>query len=252
MPDKINPVPRSILRRTAFELLDGEWRFELDAENRGLNERWHIRHDYTQNAHFPGSIESHLLAAQNVESAHSLYSDSDEIIAWYEREFTVPADWSVEADKITQLTFGACGYETRVWLNGIQLKTIEGEEVHYGEYTSFSYELPLELLVAVNRLTIRVSDTVDPQIPRGKQASRVYKRGGIWYQTISGAVRSVWIEQVNRNRLRSRLSVNSSLRGRLVEFDITTLIHEPGIYRLKLNVTPREELNPESQEGLFT
>jgi beta-galactosidase/beta-glucuronidase len=252
MPDKINPVPRSILRRTAFELLDGEWRFELDAENCGLNERWHINHEYTQSANFPGSIESHLSNVKNTESAQSLYSNSDEVIAWYEREFTVPADWSGDTDKIAQLTFGACGYETRVWLNGVQLETIEGEQVHYGEYTSFSYELPLELLTAVNRLTVRVSDTVDPQIPRGKQASRVYKRGGIWYQTISGAVRSVWIEQVNRNRLRSRLSVNCSLRARLVEFDFTTLIHEPGIYRLKLNVTPREQLNSELQEGLFT
>jgi beta-galactosidase/beta-glucuronidase len=252
MPDRIIPVPRSIVRRTAFELLDGEWRFELDAENRGLRERWHLRHNYTETALFPGSIESHLAAAKDAREAQPLYSTSDEVIAWYEREFTVPADWSSEADKITQLTFGACGYETRVWLNGVLLKTIEGEKIHYGEYTSFSYELPLEILAPVNRLTVRVSDTVDPQIPRGKQASRVYKRGGIWYQTISGAVRSVWIEQVSRNRLRSRLGVISSLRGQVVEFDFTTLIHEPGIYRLRLNVTPQENVDSESKEGLIT
>jgi hypothetical protein len=250
MPNKINPVPRSILRRTAFELLDGEWRFELDAANRGLNERWHIQHDYTETAYFPGSIEAHLFAAKDAELAQSLYANSDEVIAWYEREFTVPADWSGDADKIAQLTFGACGYETRVWLNGVQLKTIEGEQIHYGEYTSFSYELPLELLAPVNRLTIRVTDTVDPQIPRGKQASRVYKRGGIWYQTISGAVRSVWVEQVNRNRLRSRLGVISSLRANLVEFDFTTLIHEPGVYRLCLSVTPQEDVESEPKKIL--
>ncbi|HEY8558884.1 MAG TPA: sugar-binding domain-containing protein [Pyrinomonadaceae bacterium] len=248
MPDKINPIPRSIIRRTAFELLDGEWRFELDAENRGLRENWHIRHDYTETALFPGSIESHLAASKDAGLASSLFAETDEVIAWYEREFTVPAEWKSDPDKIAQLTFGACGYETRVWLNGVQLQTIEGEKVHYGEYTSFSYELPLELLSPVNRLTIRVFDTIDPQIPRGKQASRVYKRGGIWYQTISGAVRSVWIEQVNRNRLRSRVGVNSSLRGKLVEFDLTTLIHEPGIYRLRLSVTPQNAGVKESVE----
>ena len=32
--------------------------------------------------------------------------------------------------------------------------------------------------------------SIDANIPRGKQASRVYKQGGIWYQTVSGAVRS--------------------------------------------------------------
>lgn len=252
MADKINPVPRSIVRRTAFELLDGEWRFELDVENRGIAERWHIQHDYSETAIFPGSIESHLAAAKDAKEGHSLYSNNDEVIAWYERQFVIPANWGSESDKITQLTFGACGYETRVWLNGVPLKTIEGEEAHYGEYSSFSYELPLELLASVNRLTVRVSDTIDPQIPRGKQASRIYKQGGIWYQTISGAVRSVWIEQVGRNRLRSRMGVISSLQARLVEFDLTTRIHEPGVYRLRLTVTSEDKNNSDDRENPVT
>ncbi len=245
--DKINPLPRSIVRRTAFELLDGEWRFALDTENRGLNEYWFAHYDYTETAIFPGSIESHLAAAKDVKQRQDLYSDSDEAIAWYERDFSVPEDWLNAADKLTQLTFGACGYETRVWLNGIALKTVEGEEVHIGEYNSFSYELPSVLLKPINRLTIRVVDTIDADIPRGKQASRVYRQGGIWYQTISGAVRSVWIEPVGRNRLRSRLGVISRLRDKLVEFDFTTRIHEPGVYRLQLAIKPQGENNTENE-----
>jgi beta-galactosidase/beta-glucuronidase len=240
--DKINPLPRSIVRRTAFELLDGEWRFALDVEDRGLKEQWQNGYNFTETASFPGSIESYLAAAkEDVKVAHSLYSNSDEVVAWYERDFSIPQGWQMQADKLTQLTFGACGYETRVWLNGVLLKTIEGEEVHYGEYNSFSYELPAELLKPVNRLTIRVSDTIDSQIPRGKQASRVYKQGGIWYQTISGAVRSIWIEPVGRNRLRSRLGIISSLRDRLVELDLTTRIHEAGDYRLRLTIMSHDE-----------
>ena len=245
--DKINPLPRSIVRRTAFELLDGEWRFALDTENRGLNEYWFAHYDYAGTAFFPGSIESHLDAAKDVKQRQELYSDSDEAIAWYERDFSVPEDWLNAADKLTQLTFGACGYETRVWLNGIALKTIEGEEVHIGEYNSFSYELPTALLKSINRLTIRVVDTIDADIPRGKQASRVYRQGGIWYQTISGAVRSVWIEPVGRTRLRSRLGVISRLRDKLVEFDFTTRIHEPGVYRLQLVIKPQGENNAENE-----
>ncbi|HSK72629.1 MAG TPA: hypothetical protein VK892_13080 [Pyrinomonadaceae bacterium] len=244
--DKDNPLPRSVLRRESFELLDGEWRFTLDTDNRGLNERWYINHDFTTTASFPGSIESYFDAAKEESS---LYVHSDEAIAWYERDFTIPEEWD-KPNKLIQLTFGACGYETRVWLNGSPLKTIEGEEVHYGEYTSFSYELPQELLKPVNRLTIRVTDTIDADIPRGKQASRVYKQGGIWYQTISGAVRSVWIEPVGRNRLRSRLGVESSLRDRLVEFDFTTRIHDAGLYRLRLTVTPHKNQN-NSSNGHF-
>ena len=235
--DRLNPLPRSIVRRTPFSLLDGEWRFALDADDRGLDERWYVRHDYDETAIFPGSIESHLADAKE---ASSLYKNSDVVVAWYERDFSIPEDWENLPRQLTQLTFGACGYATRVWLNGSPLKTVEGEEVHLGEYHSFSYELPPELLKPVNRLTVRVADTIDAQIPRGKQSSHVYKQGGIWYQTISGAVRSVWIELVGRNRLRSRLGVVSSLRGEIVEFDLTTRIHEAGLYRLRLTVAPRD------------
>lgn len=235
--DQGNLLPRSVLRRDAFELLDGEWRFALDSENRGLDERWYVQHTYTVTAAFPGSIESYLAAVKDFKAESSLYQTSDEVIAWYECDFRVPAEWNIP-NKITQLTFGACGYETRVWLNGKLLETIEGETVHFGEYSSFSYELPPESLQETNRLTVRVVDTIDANIPRGKQASRVYKQGGIWYQTISGAVRSVWIESVGRNRLRSRLGVLSSLRDHLVEFDFTTRIYQTGAYTLRLTVTP--------------
>jgi hypothetical protein len=167
-----------------------------------------------------------------------------EVIAWYERDFAVPADWLAAPESVVQVTFGACGYETRVWLNGVPLRTVEGEEAHVGEYTSFSYELPPEHLAATNRLTVRVADSLDPDMPRGKQESRVYKRGGIWYQTISGPMRSVWLEPVERNRLRSRLSVVSAIQDRLVEIGVTMRVHDPGLYRLRLAVSARGSDRP--------
>jgi beta-galactosidase/beta-glucuronidase len=241
--NRSNPLPRSVSRREAFEILDGQWKFALDKEDRGLQEKWYVKHNYTVKAAFPGSLESYFAAVKDFkDESSSLYDDREEVIAWYEREFSIPEEWD-RPNKLTQLTFGACGYETRVWLNGTQLETIEGEEIHYGEYNSFSYELPPELLKKENRLTVRVVDTLDADIPRGKQASRVYKQGGIWYQTISGAVRSVWLEPVGRNRLRSRLGVISSLRDRLVKFDFTTRIHDAGTYRLRLTATPHSNSN---------
>src|SRR5215212_9904970 len=64
-----------------------------------------------------------------------------------------------ETHKMWQLSFGACGYETRVWINGKLIRTVEGEEVHIGEYTSFSFELLQEILRPVNRITVRIADT---------------------------------------------------------------------------------------------
>ncbi|HUQ82755.1 MAG TPA: hypothetical protein VM076_16510 [Gemmatimonadaceae bacterium] len=234
----LNPLPRSVVRSNTFELLDGEWRFDLDPENHGLARRWYLGHDYSGTASWPGTIEGQIAAGHAVHDEHPAVGNGD-VVAWYERDFKVPAEWVAARESEVQITFGACGYETRVWLNGVPLRSVEGEEAHVGEYTSFSFELPREHLAPLNRLTVRVADSLDPDTPRGKQESHVYKRGGIWYQMISGPVRSVWIEPVERNRLRSRLGVVSTIEERLVEFQLTTRVHDPGRYVLRLVVSAR-------------
>ena len=128
--------------------------------------------------------------------------------------------------------FGACGYETQVWLNGQPLKTIEGEDIHYGSYVSFGYQLRKALIQVSNRLTVRIAHSMDAEVPRGKEESYVYQRGGIWYQTISGPVRSVWLEPVAANRLRTRLGVITTVEDRLAEFNFTTRIVDPGTYTI--------------------
>jgi hypothetical protein len=242
MLDYLNPLPRSVVRGDAYALLDGEWRFDIALEDRGLHEMWYAGHAYSGTALWPGSIEDHLLVAQTDQQRTRPWLDS--VVAWYERDFIVPDHWSGTSDGLTQLTFGACGYETRVWLNGHPLQTVEGEEIHYGGYTSFSYELPPEYLQPVNRLTVRIAHSLDAEVPRGKMESRVYQRGGIWYQTISGAVRSVWLEPVERNRLRTRLTVIGNIEDRLAQFDVTTRIHDPGVYTLRLVIASHAAEGP--------
>ncbi|MCW3079222.1 sugar-binding domain-containing protein [Segetibacter sp.] len=244
----VNPLPRAVVRPNAPILLDGEWKFSLDADDKGLADAWYISHDYQDKANWPGSIEDHIAAAKGQQAVKAW---QDKVVAWYEREFPLPVrvNGSGAEHAMLQLTFGACGYETQVWLNGIPLKTVEGELVHVGEYTSFSYELPEETLQPVNRLTVRIADTMDADTTRGKQESHVYKRGGIWYQTYTGAVRSIWLETVERNRLRSRVGVVSIVEDNLVRFNLTTRIHDPGEYVIRLKIFNRKQ---ESNEPIAT
>lgn len=232
-----DPLPRAVLRHNAYTLLDGEWHFDVDTEDKGLTDGWHVSHKYEHSAQWPGTIEEHMAIAKGQQTHHYWH---DTVVAWYEREFEYAQD-EQSPNSMLQLTFGACGYETRVWLNGIPLRTIEGEEVHIGEYTSFSYELNQEMLKPLNRLTVRIADTMDADIPRGKQESHVYKRGGIWYQTYTGAVRSIWLETVERNRLRSRVGIVSVVEDQLVRFNLTTRIHDPGAYTLRLKIFNRRQ-----------
>ncbi len=235
--EPVNPLPRAVLRPNTHVLLDGEWQFTIDVEDSGLRENWYLGHRYEGTAHWPGSVEEHMAQAKGQTKPATW---QDKVVVWYEREFTLPERSGPLSQSIIQLTFGACGYETRVWLNGFPLRTIEGEEIHYGEYTSFSYELAEESLHPTNRLTVRIADTMDAETPRGKQESHVYKRGGIWYHTYTGAVRSVWLETVERNRLRSRVGVVSVVEDQLVRFSVTTRIHDPGDYVLRLKVFERK------------
>jgi beta-galactosidase/beta-glucuronidase len=231
-------LPRAVTRPNLFRLLDGEWAFSLDLDDRGLREGWPLGHTYEGHAIWPGAIESHISQAKEHPSAWR-----DKIIAWYEREFECDVPAAGDPMQL-QITFGACGYETRVWLNGQLLRTVEDQDVHTGDYTSFSYELPVEHLRPVNRITVRIADSMDAEIPRGKQESVVYKRGGIWYQTYSGPVRSVWLETVERNRLRSRVGVFSVVEDNLVRVNFTTLIHDPGIYTLTVSIFDRDKDAP--------
>ncbi|GAB3726878.1 glycoside hydrolase family 2 protein [Spirosoma lituiforme] len=235
--EPINPLPRAVLRSNSHWLLDGEWKFSIDANDIGLNDHWFLGHAYEGVAEWPGSIEEHMARAKGQINPIVW---QDKVVAWYEREFALPERTEPQDCSIIQLTFGACGYETRVWLNGHPLSTIEGEAIHYGEYTSFSFELADELLRPTNRLTVRIADTMDAETTRGKQESHVYKRGGIWYQTYTGAVRSVWLETVERNRLRSRVGVVSTVEDELVRFSLTTRVHDPGNYILRLQVFERK------------
>ena len=237
-----NPLPRAVIRPNAYILLDGDWKFAIDKEDAGLQEGWFLWHQYHEKAHWPGSIEEQINKGRE-ESDKPAWQDK--VVVWYEREFPLPDRSQLPQQNMMQLTFGACGYETRVWLNGLPLSTIEGDDVHIGEYTSFSYEINEESLQLVNRLTVRIAETMNADIPRGKQESYVYKRGGIWYQTYSGAVRSVWLETVERNRLRSRVGVVSIVEDNLVRFNVTTRIHDTGDYTLRLQVFNRHQPSDE-------
>ncbi|WP_026903149.1 glycoside hydrolase family 2 [Pedobacter glucosidilyticus] len=234
----ISPLPRAVIRPNHFILLDGEWKFTIDPENVGLQESWYVNHDYQYTAQWPGSVEEHI--KNGLKSDVSWY---DKYVVWYERSFPKPVmhKEDIHPPSQLQLTFGACGYETQVWLNGHHLKTIDGEEIHYGEYTSFSYELDEMLLQNDNRITVRIAVSMDADIPRGKQESHIYKRGGIWYQTYTGAVRSIWLETVERNRLRSRVGVVSVVEDNLVRFNFTTRIHDPGLYTIRLKVHHKKQ-----------
>ena len=89
--------PRSIVRPGAFLLLDGEWRFERDVEDRGLAERWYEAHEFEQTENWPGSVAEQIEAdagdsggATDDDRDAADAQDDPDVVAWYEREFEIP------------------------------------------------------------------------------------------------------------------------------------------------------------------
>src|SRR4051794_18025863 len=93
----LNPLPRSVVRRNATIVLDGSWWFDLDPSDQGLTEQWYLGHRFPDIAQWPSSIEEHLATAKHQQLASP---DSDQVIAWYEREFALPDDWTQLHDQI--------------------------------------------------------------------------------------------------------------------------------------------------------
>src|SRR5688572_28188620 len=92
-PPLENPLPRAVTRRNFFQLLDGEWKFDLDLDDRGIREGWAIGHEYTATATWPGSIEAHMARAKEEQKEQQERQElddpprpwEDKVVAWYER-----------------------------------------------------------------------------------------------------------------------------------------------------------------------
>ena len=85
----VNSLPRAFLRHNTHVLLDGVWNFSLDPDDKGLQENWQQEHSFPHTAHWPGSVEEHIIAAKGEQAAAAAWHDK--VVAWYEREFPLPS-----------------------------------------------------------------------------------------------------------------------------------------------------------------
>lgn len=144
--------------------LNGEWQFDFDPDNLGLNENWQEQHTFSRTINVPFAWQSPLsgVGAANYNG-----------VAWYQRDVELPGSSSP-----LSLIFGAVDWHTTVWVNG--RKAAE----HTGGYTPFEirltdYAQPGETA----RITLRVEDYNHEDQLTGKQARWYTPTGGIW-QTV--------------------------------------------------------------------
>jgi len=207
--------PRPQFMREDWLCLNGEWQFEIDQGDSGL-ERGLLDRALTDKIIVPFCPESNLSGVENRDFLNAV---------WYRREVTIPQEWS---DKRVLLHFQAVDYDTTVWVNGDEVGR------HRGGFTPFSCELhgiaqPGDTITVVVRAR---DDNASPK-PRGKQAKDYDPSGAIYVRT-TGIWQTVWMEPVPHYALK-RPRITPDLANRLFRLEQPLSHCKPGL-RLRVSL----------------
>ena len=174
--------PRPQFVRDQWLCLNGEWQFEIDHGDSGL-ERGLRDRELDQRILVPFCPESALSGVEHIDFMAAV---------WYRREVAIPADWQ---GKDVLLHFQAVDYDATVWVNGQEVAR------HRGGFAPISCDLA-GIVAAGETATIvvRARDDHRASIPKGKQSNR-YDRYGCHYTRTTGIWQTVWMEPVPKVRL---------------------------------------------------
>jgi beta-galactosidase/beta-glucuronidase len=169
--------PRPQFVREDWLCLNGEWGFEIDHGDTGL-ERGLKTADLTGKIIVPFCPESELSGVEHKDCMAAV---------WYRRTVTIPIEWT---GKSVLLHFGAVDYDATVWVNEIEVVR------HRGGFTPFIADLrsvakPGETITIV----VRARDYRNQPMPRGKQSTR-YGSYSCFYTRTTGIWQTVWLEPV--------------------------------------------------------
>lgn len=136
------------------------------------------------------------------------YKTSEEELC-YEHSFTLGNIFKNENVR-TLLHFEAVDQICEVFLNGVRIGR------HEGGYLPFSFDISDASFHGENRLRVEVRDTLDPELPYGKQSK---KPRGRWHTPVSGIWQPVWLEAVPRNDELRGIRITPDLKGIDLEID---------------------------------
>ncbi len=192
--------PQPQFQRADWLTLNGEWQFEFDDTNAGIDENWgSSSRAFARKITVPFAFETRLSGIGDT-SFHPW--------VWYRRTFTAPDGWK---GRRVLLRFGAVDYHATVWVNGARV----GE--HEGGHTPFAFDITSAMKPGANVVTVRAFDPpTDRYIPRGKQYWEPKSRG-IFYTRTSGIWQPVWLEAAGDSYLDS-VRISAALDG-TVRFD---------------------------------
>lgn len=176
IPRAEHPNPQ--FERTTWTNLNGEWQFEIDHSNSGIEREFYKRNSLSSKIIVPFCPESELSGVNHKDFMPAV---------WYLRKFNLSAKHLTGR---IMLHFGAVDYEAIVYLNQQEIGR------HLGGYTPFCFDITDMVQDGENILVVCARDDVRSGLqPSGKQSEQ-YASYGCLYTRTTGIWQTVWLEYV--------------------------------------------------------
>ncbi|MEV0495312.1 glycoside hydrolase family 2 protein [Streptomyces atratus] len=176
--------PRPQCVRPDWLNLNGEWQFEIDRGDSGLERGLRTR-ELTDRIVVPFAPESRASGIEDTDFLHAV---------WYRRDVIVPDAW---AGRDVLLHLGAVDHDATVWVNDVEVAR------HRGGFSSFTASLRgVAAAGETATIVVRARDTPSEPQARGKQATW-YGNTGCHYTRTTGIWQTVWLEPVPRAHISS-------------------------------------------------
>ncbi len=201
--------PRPQFVRPDWLCLNGEWQFEIDQGDSGL-ERGLLERDLNRCIVVPFAPESKLSGIEDLDFLEAV---------WYRRSVMIPAAW---AGRRVLLHFQAVDYDTTVWVNGTEVGR------HRGGFSPFTCDLSgVAAPGGTVTIVVRARDSHTPPQPRGKQAREFGPSGAIYTRT-TGIWQTVWLEPVPDIALR-RPRITPDVANNMIRLEQPISNNAPGM-----------------------
>ncbi len=177
--------PNPQFKRKNWLNLNGEWEFEIDNSDSGVERGLFKADSLSSKIIVPFCPESELSGVHNIDFMNAV---------WYRKEIDISAE-SLENNVV--LHFGAVDYEAVVYINGIHAGG------HFGGYISFELNITKFLNPGKNVITVYARDNVrDSLVPRGKQSEKYFSHNCDYTRT-TGIWQTVWLEFIPKSYIKS-------------------------------------------------
>ena len=177
--------PRPQFQRTEWQCLNGEWTYQFDFGQSGIEAGLQHSRGFRDKIIVPFCPESPLSGVGHKDFIPAL---------WYHRTLSIPQAW--QGQRIL-LHFGGVDYRSQVFIDG------EFVAEHYGGAASFTVDITRQVKAGgQHHLVVYAQDDVrSRQQPGGKQSRRLNSYE-CFYTRVTGIWAPVWIEPVAMSGLK--------------------------------------------------